>query len=62
MRMKDEEWDDVIDTNLGSVYRLTRLCLRGMMKARSGRIINITSVVALFLFQCPSVRVYCGYE
>jgi 3-oxoacyl-[acyl-carrier protein] reductase len=47
MRMKDEEWDTVINTDLTSVFRLTRLCLRGMMKARTGRIINITSVVAL---------------
>jgi len=46
LRMNDEEWDKVINTNLGSVYRLTRLCLRGMIKARCGRIINITSVVA----------------
>lgn len=47
MRMKDSEWEDVIDTNLNAVYRLTKLCLRGMMKARHGRIINITSVVAM---------------
>ncbi len=46
MRMKDEEWDAVIDTNLKSVFRLSRLVLRGMMKARTGRIINISSVVA----------------
>ena len=46
LRMKDEEWDTVINTNLSSVFRLTRLCLRGMVKARQGRIINITSVVA----------------
>jgi 3-oxoacyl-[acyl-carrier protein] reductase len=46
LRMKDEEWYDVINTNLNSIYRLTKLCLRGMTKARSGRIINITSVVA----------------
>ena len=46
LRMKDEEWDAVIDTNLKSVFRLSRLVLRGMMKARSGRIINISSVVA----------------
>ena len=46
MRMKDEEWEEVINTNLNSVFRLTRLCLRGMTKARYGRIINITSVVA----------------
>jgi 3-oxoacyl-[acyl-carrier protein] reductase len=47
LRMKDEEWEAVINTDLTSVYRLTKLCLRGMMKARYGRIINITSVVAL---------------
>ena len=46
MRMKDEEWDNVIATNLSSVGRLSRAVLRGMMKARTGRIINITSVVA----------------
>ncbi|MCI1016696.1 3-oxoacyl-ACP reductase FabG [Herbaspirillum sp. C7C2] len=45
MRMKDEEWDSVIATNLTAVGRLSRAVLRGMMKARSGRIINITSVV-----------------
>jgi 3-oxoacyl-[acyl-carrier protein] reductase len=45
MRMKDEEWDAVIATNLNSVARLSRAVLRGMMKARHGRIINITSVV-----------------
>jgi 3-oxoacyl-[acyl-carrier protein] reductase len=43
--MKDEEWDSIIHTNLSSVYRLCKAVLRGMMKARSGRIINITSVV-----------------
>lgn len=47
MRMKDEEWDDVIATNLTGVFKVTRLCLRNMMKARYGRIINITSVVGL---------------
>jgi 3-oxoacyl-[acyl-carrier protein] reductase len=45
MRMKEEDWDDVIDTNLRSVFRLSKACLRGMMKARSGRIISIASVV-----------------
>lgn len=45
MRMKDEDWDAVIDTNLKSVFRMSRLVMRGMMKARGGRIINITSVV-----------------
>lgn len=45
MRMKDEEWDSVIATNLTAVARLSRAVLRGMMKAKQGRIINITSVV-----------------
>ncbi|MGV3655326.1 MAG: 3-oxoacyl-ACP reductase FabG [Noviherbaspirillum sp.] len=45
MRMKDEEWDAVIATNLTSVARMTRAVLRGMMRAKEGRIINITSVV-----------------
>lgn len=45
MRMKDEEWDAVIETNLTAVARLSRAVLRGMMKAKHGRIINITSVV-----------------
>ena len=45
MRMKDEEWDDVIDTNLNAIYRVTKACLRGMTKARWGRIVNISSVV-----------------
>lgn len=47
LRMRDDEWQTVIDTNLGSVYRLTKLCLRGMLKAKYGRIINLASVVAL---------------
>jgi 3-oxoacyl-[acyl-carrier protein] reductase len=46
MRMKDEEWDSVIATNLNAVGRLSRAVLRGMMKSKHGRIINITSVVA----------------
>lgn len=45
MRLKDEDWDAVIDTNLRGVMRMTRACLRGMLKARFGRIINISSVV-----------------
>ncbi|PCJ92033.1 MAG: 3-oxoacyl-ACP reductase [Porticoccaceae bacterium] len=45
MRMKDDEWFDVIDTNLNAIYRLSKACLRGMTKARWGRIINIGSVV-----------------
>lgn len=47
LRMKEAEWDQVIDTNLTSVYRMTKACLRGMTKARWGRIINISSVVGL---------------
>jgi 3-oxoacyl-[acyl-carrier protein] reductase len=45
LRMKDADWDDVIETNLRSVFRLSRAVMRGMMKARWGRIVNITSVV-----------------
>ncbi len=45
MRMKDEEWASIIDTNLTSVFRVSKACLRGMMKARWGRIVNIGSVV-----------------
>jgi len=47
MRMKEEEWDDIMTTNLKSVFRLSKSVLRGMMKARNGRIINITSVVGV---------------
>ncbi len=46
MRMKEDEWDTVMDTNLKSVYRMSKQCLRAMTKARWGRIINISSVVA----------------
>lgn len=45
LRMKEEEWDAIMTTNLTSVYRLSKACLRGMMKARHGRIISISSVV-----------------
>ncbi len=45
MRMSDEEWFDVIDTNLNSIFRLTKACLRGMLKARWGRVVSITSIV-----------------
>jgi len=45
MRMSEEDWETVLDTNLRSVYRLSKACLRGMMKARHGRIISISSVV-----------------
>ncbi len=46
MRMKDDEWDDVVSTNLSSIFHVSKACLRGMVKARKGRIINISSVVA----------------
>ena len=45
LRLKEEDWDAVLDTNLRSVYRLTKACMRGMMKARQGRIVSISSVV-----------------
>jgi len=45
LRMKEEEWDDIMSTNLKSVYRLSKAVVRAMMKARYGRIINITSVI-----------------
>jgi 3-oxoacyl-[acyl-carrier protein] reductase len=45
LRMKDDEWDDVIDTNLSALFKVTKHCLRGMTKARWGRVINLTSVV-----------------
>ncbi|WP_027349659.1 3-oxoacyl-ACP reductase FabG [Halotalea alkalilenta] len=48
MRMSEEQWDEVLDTNLKSVYRLSKACLRGMTRARYGRIINVSSVVATF--------------
>lgn len=47
MRMKDDEWDGIIQTNLSSVYRLCKGCIKGMMKARAGRIVNVTSVVGV---------------
>ena len=45
MRMRDEEWDAIIDTDLTAAFRLARACMRGMMKAKGGRVINISSVV-----------------
>ena len=47
MRMKEEEWDTILDTNLKSLYRMTKVCLRPMTKARKGRIISISSVVGV---------------
>ncbi len=47
MRMKEQEWDDIIATNLTAIFRLSKACLKGMTKARKGRIINISSVVGL---------------
>ena len=45
LRMKEDEWEDIINTNLSSIYKMSKLVLRGMIKKRSGRIISITSVV-----------------
>ena len=45
LRMSDDDWDAIMETNLKGVFRVTKACLRGMMKAKSGRIINITSVI-----------------
>jgi 3-oxoacyl-[acyl-carrier protein] reductase len=47
MRMKDEDWDAILDTNLKSTFRMSKACLRGMMKARFGRIVNISSIVGI---------------
>ena len=47
LRMKPREWDEILDTNLSAVFRTSKACLRGMVKARHGRIISITSVIAL---------------
>ncbi|MHB8448023.1 MAG: 3-oxoacyl-ACP reductase FabG, partial [Rudaea sp.] len=47
LRMKDEDWDAILDTNLSSVYRTCKAVMRGMMKARKGRIISIASVVGV---------------
>jgi 3-oxoacyl-[acyl-carrier protein] reductase len=47
LRMKDEEWNDILDTNLSSVFRTCKATMRGMMKARKGRIVNIASVVGV---------------
>ena len=47
LRMKDEQWDEVINTNLSSVFRLTKLALKPMLKERWGRIVNITSIVGV---------------
>jgi 3-oxoacyl-[acyl-carrier protein] reductase len=47
MRMKDEEWENVLEVNLTGTFRLTRAAMRGMMKRRAGRVINITSIVGV---------------
>lgn len=47
LRMKQEEWDDVINTNLNGIFRLTKMCLKPMIKARWGRIVNLSSVVGV---------------
>jgi len=58
LRMKAEDWDAVIDTNLGSVFKLSKAVLKGMMKARKGRIVNIASVVGLI--GNPGQANYCA--
>lgn len=58
MRMNDEQWQDVIDINLGATFRLNRAALKGMMKQRAGRIINIASVVAVM--GNPGQANYCA--
>lgn len=58
MRMKDEDWQSVIDINLSATFRLNRAVLRGMMKARSGRIINVASIVAVM--GNPGQANYCA--
>ncbi|MEM9183949.1 MAG: SDR family NAD(P)-dependent oxidoreductase, partial [Pseudomonadota bacterium] len=47
LRMNDDDWDQIMDTNLKSVFRMSKACMRGMMKARYGRIINIASVIGV---------------
>ncbi|MCL4126958.1 UNVERIFIED_CONTAM: hypothetical protein GTU68_044917 [Idotea baltica] len=58
MRMKDDDWNDVINVNLGSYFRLTKSCMRGMMKRRHGRIIGIASVVGVM--GNPGQANYCA--
>ncbi len=58
LRMKPEDWDAVVNTNLGSVFRLSKAVLRGMMKARRGRIINIASIAAMI--GNPGQANYCA--
>ena len=60
MRMKDDEWNDVIETNLTSAFRMSKACLRGMMKARHGRIITITSVIGCN--RQPGAVKLCRYQ
>ena len=59
MRMKDDEWTDIMDTNLTSIFRLSKAVLRGMMKKRNGRIINVGSVVGTMGNAGQTFR-YCG--
>ncbi len=58
MRMKDEDWQDVLDINLGASFKLSRAAIKGMMKRRTGRIINITSVVGVM--GNPGQANYCA--
>ncbi len=59
MRMKDEDWQAILDTNLSSVYRTSKAVMRGMMKARKGRIINIASVIGV-TGNAGTVELRCG--
>ena len=59
VRMKEDEWDDIINTNLSSVYRMSKAVLRGMIKKRSGRIISITSVVGA-MGKCWAIKLRCS--
>ena len=58
MRMKDDEWDDIVSTNLSSVFHTCKACMRGMMKARRGKIINIASVVLSLIHISEPTRPY----